>query len=365
MLSVCIIVKNDEKNIERCLKSVSEYDFEVIVVDTGSSDKTKSIAKKYTDKLYEFQWCDDFSKARNYAIRKARNPYVMMLDSDEFVEHFEKSELEAAIMKHPRAVGRVQRKNIITKQGQKQETWEWINRIFPKDAYEYEGKIHEQIIALDKREYDTYITPISMIHNGYDLSDEKKKEKAQRNARLLQQELDELEHSLNDKEERKETQKEVQEKIPYVIYQLGKSAYMAQDYKKACEYFDKGLSYDLNPKLEYVIDMVETYGYALLNTWQAEKALFFENIYEEFGNCADFQFLMGLIYMNNTMFEKAVDEFLKATKHQECRSQGVNSYLAFYNVGVIYECLDKKEMAKKYYNMAQGYKPAQERLLRL
>ena len=69
---------------------------------------------------------------------------------------------------------------------------------------------------------------------------------------------------------------------------------MAGDYSQACVWFDKGLSYDLNPKLEYVIDMVETYGYALINSGQEQEAIFFENIYEEFGNTADFQFLMGL-----------------------------------------------------------------------
>ena len=137
---------------------------------------------------------------------------------------------------------------------------------------------------------------------------------------------------------------------------------MAGDYVSACDFFSQGLSYDLNPKLEYVIDMVETYGYALINSGQAEYALSFENIYSEFESGADFQFLMGLIYMNNACFEEAVEEFLKATKHKECKTKGVNSYLAYYNIGVIYECLGKKQLSKVYYLKSGEYEPAKLRL---
>lgn len=111
--------------------------------------------------------------------------------------------------------------------------------------------------------------------------------------------------------------------------------------------------------------MVETYGYAMLNSDQAANALFFENIYEEFGNTADFQFLMGLIYMNNARFEDAVSEFLKATKHSASRNVGANSYMAFYNIGVIYECLGRADEAKRYYEMCGGYEPAERRLKKL
>ena len=108
--------------------------------------------------------------------------------------------------------------------------------------------------------------------------------------------------------------------------------------------------------------MVETYGYALLNSGQVEQALFFESIYDEFGKNADFQFLMGLIYMNNARFEDAVLEFEKATKHRECRNAGTNSYAAFYNIGVIYECLGDEKQAKQYYGKCGEYEPAKARL---
>lgn len=63
---------------------------------------------------------------------------------------------------------------------------------------------------------------------------------------------------------------------PYTYYQIGKSYYMQKDYEKASEYFEKGLEYDLNPKLEYVQDMVETYGYSLLNQKRIQEMMFLE-----------------------------------------------------------------------------------------
>lgn len=349
-LSVCIITKNEEKNIERCLACLKPYGFEIIVADTGSTDYTKEIALRYTDKVYDFEWCNDFAAAKNFAVSKATNSYVMVIDSDEFLEFVDLDKLYQLIAEQPNAVGRIQRRNVFTRNGLQQENQEWINRIFLKDTFHYEGRIHEQIVAKDGSSYETYQSPVSIEHTGYDLTDEERKNKTNRNITLLMQELEMLEREQNEQQ------------IPYILYQLGKSYYMAGEYANACEYFSEGLSYDLNPKLEYVIDMVETYGYALLNSGQAESALFFENIYEEFGNSADFQFLMGLIYMNNSQFDHAIEEFQKATRHKECRNKGVNSYSAYYNIGVIYECLGKKEEAVLYYKKCGEYEPAKQRM---
>ncbi|MDD3303682.1 MAG: glycosyltransferase family 2 protein [Clostridia bacterium] len=84
-LSVCMIVKNEEDVLGRCLDNVKEIADEIIIVDTGSTDKTKHIAKKYTRKVYDFEWCDDFSKARNYSFSKATKEYIMWLDADDII----------------------------------------------------------------------------------------------------------------------------------------------------------------------------------------------------------------------------------------------------------------------------------------
>ena len=80
-----MIVKNEEAVLERCLKSIKNFVDEIIVVDTGSTDNTKKIAKKFTNKIFDFVWCDDFSSARNFAAQKANCEYIIWLDADDVV----------------------------------------------------------------------------------------------------------------------------------------------------------------------------------------------------------------------------------------------------------------------------------------
>ncbi|RZB34876.1 MAG: hypothetical protein SRB1_00644 [Desulfobacteraceae bacterium Eth-SRB1] len=68
-LSLCIIVKNEEKNLEPCIESVRPVIDEIIVVDTGSADDTRKITEKLVAKVFEFSWCDDFAAARNESIK--------------------------------------------------------------------------------------------------------------------------------------------------------------------------------------------------------------------------------------------------------------------------------------------------------
>ena len=82
-ISLCMIVKNEEDVLGRCLEGVKDIVDEIIIVDTGSCDTTKEIASKYTEKLYEFPWIGDFSAARNYSFSKATMEYIMWLDADD------------------------------------------------------------------------------------------------------------------------------------------------------------------------------------------------------------------------------------------------------------------------------------------
>ena len=82
-ISLCMIVKNEERVLARCLDSVADLMDEIIIVDTGSTDSTKEIAARYTDKIYDFSWIDDFSAARNFAFSNASMEYIYSADADE------------------------------------------------------------------------------------------------------------------------------------------------------------------------------------------------------------------------------------------------------------------------------------------
>ena len=85
-ISVCIIAKNEEKYIEECLRHLKPYGFEIVVTDTGSTDRTKEIARKYADKVLDFEWIDDFSAARNFCMEHASNNWILAIDCDEYME---------------------------------------------------------------------------------------------------------------------------------------------------------------------------------------------------------------------------------------------------------------------------------------
>ncbi|WP_337995214.1 glycosyltransferase family 2 protein [Paenibacillus qinlingensis] len=94
-ISLCLIVKNEEKTLRSCLSSVAKAVDEIIIVDTGSTDQTKSIASSFTDRIYDFKWIDDFSAARNFAFRQATKDYILWLDADDILKEEDGNKLIA------------------------------------------------------------------------------------------------------------------------------------------------------------------------------------------------------------------------------------------------------------------------------
>lgn len=84
-LAVCLIVKDEEEVLKRCLTCAKKFADEIIVVDTGSTDKSKQIASLFTQNVFDFEWNNDFSAARNFSFSKATCDFVMWLDADDFV----------------------------------------------------------------------------------------------------------------------------------------------------------------------------------------------------------------------------------------------------------------------------------------
>lgn len=342
-VSVCMIVKNEEANIKRSLLSATQIADEIIIIDTGSTDKTKEIALQFTDKVYDYKWKNDFSDARNFSITKATNEFILVLDADEVIETIDKLQLQKMVLS-PTKVGRLLRVNEYSRGAVAYKYHERVGRFFSKLYYKYEGVIHEQLVPINHSKVDYYDIPLIVQHSGYEGNLDLRKKKTDRNITLLRMAL------------------EKNPEDPYLIYQIGKSYYMEENYKSACTYFSQVLSYDLDIRLEYVQDLIESYGYSLLNTEQYEAAMQLLNVYDEFAHSADFIFMIALVLMNNGKFLEAIEEFLKATRKKACKMEGVNGYLSFYNIGVIYECLGDKGSSIKYYKKCGDYKMAKQRI---
>ena len=94
-VSLCMIVKDEEKVLARCLESVAGFTDEIIIVDTGSTDRTKEIAARFTEHVFSFPWQEDFAAARNFAFSKGKGDYLFWLDADDVIPEEEMEKLQA------------------------------------------------------------------------------------------------------------------------------------------------------------------------------------------------------------------------------------------------------------------------------
>jgi tetratricopeptide (TPR) repeat protein len=220
------------------------------------------------------------------------------------------------------------------------------SRLYNRKYHRYEGNIHEQITPLDKHPKIVKAAPIVLAHYGYLPDVKTAKSKYERNARLLEEALSK---KPND---------------PYIQFQLGKCYSVNNgDLEKACGYFEKALSAKEDPRLEYVYYTVELYGYALINTGQYEKALELSSDYWDYYNSKpEFRFLSAHIYQNNGLLQEAVDCYESCIGADTYDPKGITSYLSYYNIGVILECVGMVEDAVKMYKNCKDYEPAKKRL---
>lgn len=350
-ISVCMIAKNEEQHIDECLGKLKPYHYEIVLVDTGSTDNTLKLASKYTDKIYHFDWINDFSAARNFALAKASNDWVLSIDCDEYIESIDENQLSHLMEKHSQDVGQILIRNRFKQGDQTSIENVRVSRFFNKKFYHFVGAIHEQVerreTVPDTLSKQAYSVPITLLHVGYDGTDEEMRAKCLRNISMLEEELTAAGPDS------------------YIYHQLGQSCMKLKDYSKAYEWFNLGLSMDVDPTQTYVQTMVESYGYCMLELKKNKEALQLLNIYDVFAVRADFVFLMGLIYMNNGLFDEAVNEFKKSTTIEQFSVDGINSYRANYNIGVIYECTGHIDEAKKYYKKCGEFEMAKVRLREL
>ena len=146
-LSLCMIVKNEEEVLGRCLDSVKDIFDEIIIVDTGSSDRTKEIAVGYTNKIYDFEWIEDFSAARNYSFEKATKDYQMWLDADDIITEIDKNKILKLKQELDSSVNMVMMKYNTSFDINGNPTFSYYReRIFQRSMnYRWSGAIHEVI----------------------------------------------------------------------------------------------------------------------------------------------------------------------------------------------------------------------------
>lgn len=348
-ISICVIAKNEEKHMDNFLSAIQKHfnghPYELILVDTGSTDRTVEIAKKYIDSVYHFEWINDFSAARNYSISLASNDWILVLDCDEYVCEFDWQGLVSMIRDYPASVGEIRRYEHFGTSGTESLYTSYATRFFNRKTYHYEGLIHEQVTPLIPNLEQTFTNlPLTVQHFGYQGSETEMLQKTKRNMTLLAEML--KEDPAN----------------PYLYFQLGKEYHSINLLEDACTCFAKGLSLDINYRTEFVLQMILEYGLCLLGLGKHEKALEFRNFYNVYSQSAEFVFLMGNIYCQNGMLLQALAEFLKVTTFENSPAVGLTTYMAYYNMGYINELLGEQEAAVELYKKCGNFDPALKRL---
>ncbi len=191
-ISLAMIVKNEEEMLPGCLESVKEIVDEIIIVDTGSQDSTKEIAKKHGAKIFDFEWIDDFSAARNESLKHCRGEWILYLDADERLTEDSSCNLKSMLSKTHHRIGAY---HVTIESSHLQLTGEsevhrgGYPRLFRNYGYpkiKFSGNIHEQIspsiINLGK---SVGFSDVVIKHLGYDMSREIMEKKIKRNYGML------------------------------------------------------------------------------------------------------------------------------------------------------------------------------------
>ncbi len=284
-VSVCMIAKDEEQYIEQCLRKLMRYDMEIVVVDTGSKDRTKEIAAKYTDKLYDFAWCDDFGAARNFAVSKASNNWILVLDCDEYVQEIDVAKLRTCMQKYSRNVGVLEIRNVYTTEegGVSRENIQLdeVPRFYNKNFYEYRFRIHEQITPKGMDNYDemvlsTFHLPIVVKHYGYDIPAQEMRRKQERNLKLLAKSIGEV-PGMDD----------------YIYYQMGQSYNILEEYDKAIEAYDMCLEVNRNPDKRFMCLCLEAYADCLIKVQNPEDAYRLLDMNREYLTTTRLRYLFG------------------------------------------------------------------------
>lgn len=372
-INLVMIVKNEERSLKRCLRAARPVVDEMIVVDTGSTDRTLELAREAGAKVYEFTWVQDFSAARNYALEQSDADWNLVLDADEYLRPVKRKVLTASLARGDKRYGQGKWMGALLRfdsyrdlpggGGAPAEGGAGISvssallpRILPRGV-RYRGIIHEQ----PDTELPCLLLPLKADHDGYLLEG-----KSERN-------LGYLEEAVKQEPEN-----------PYYWYQMGVTLRDMGRLEESLTWFRRLCGEGAAEKKEdrgYRVEGILRYLYTLMDLGTADTLAEAKETIDKtrliLGKRADFCFICGLFYTKLVLsdvkryieylprIEESYLECLRIGERPEMETvAGTGSFKAAYNLGLWYELSGQPEKARAYYQRSakEGYGPAKERM---
>ena len=343
-LSVCMIVKDEKDVLYNSLNSVASFADEIIIVDTGSTDNTKDIARNYTDKIYDFEWCDDFSKARNFSFSKATCDYIMWIDADDIMPIEEQKKMIALKEELDTSIDIVMAKYVTVYSKDMQEQFSFYReRIFKKNKnYTWVDPVHELIIPHGK----IYYSNIKIYHNKL------KKSPKGRNLKIYR--------------------KMVKDKVKFSARQLfyyGNELAFNKYYKSAITIYKKFLS-NKEGWVENKIEACKNIALCFKQLKDTNTAL--QYLYESFiyslpraAVCNE----IGNIYFENKQYTNAIYWYNLSTIDKPNENSGAfirhdsYTYIPYTQLMLCYYYIGDIKNAKKYHELCKKLRPTDAMVL--
>lgn len=345
LISLCMIMKDEEDNLPRALNSVAKLVDEMIIVDTGSQDASVEIAKSFGARVYFMPWQGDFSGPRNLAMDKARGKWILIFDADEeFCQEDVDKTRELARGSSAEGIIFTTVNFIGTEAGVNRDINLNIRLVRNRKEYRYREKVHESLSGVFEKTV-VQRSDINIFHYGYMDQELAKKNKVKRNLQLL---LDKF------------TSEEVSN---FDYYNLGVEYVRGSQWEKAAECFEHALK-DLNPNLLWGSALRRAYLLSLANLGRYQDGLMAaDEALKIYPNYADLIYLKGIMHSGINQYPEAVGCFHQCLVLEGMvpidysHDAGVCSYKAHFALGKSYEAMGKLPKAIEHYRQGIALNP--------
>lgn len=350
-ISLCMIVRNEESNIERCLKSINGLVDEIIIVDTGSSDRTKELCSAFGAKVYDFHWEDDFSKARNFSIEKATSDWILWLDADEELI-IRKKELKELLLQKEASMYLIKMLHLYGEEPNPKSNYyiSYHHRLFQKkDSISFQGTIHERLVSIKMNDTSEVCDFFEILHYGY--LKEAASKKTLRNLELLMKE------------------KKAGNEDPWIDYHIAAELYRSHDAQHAYLMVNQAIAkFLMEETLPSALVYKLKYDILVRTSKMEEAKKGIEKVIELYPDYVELHFYKGIILYRLEEYEEARKAFSRCLILGEKNSNyliklGSGSFYAYYYIGECYRNMNHPEHAKIAYDQAVECNPQVKLLL--